>query len=928
MARRVSSLRIAVALLLLPVLTLASFQGCATLPSVDGNTCGDGLRAEEEQCDLPDGGNAETGYCGKAGTEHACLWVVTPGKEPSCRPERIKDGERCLVASGIFGAEESLPGLYPVASGDFDADGQFDLVHDGVSGRTVTFFDNGLAVNPGVVIGSASFNDWPAVDVDRDGRTDLLVPTTARDGIGVLAGQANRGFAARFQSSVSVPEASHLLIALPPASRSTNSGQEYFDPADRSLRQLGVLYTNPTPPGGTSLCVVGLDKKCTPVPIGNANTFPDLAPEAVAASITIDPFFITTPTGINAYVTALAARTSAKAIRVLTTPAGSDADVINIFPEVFATATAQESCNFICGVAPCDCSPITAPKIHALKVVPFDLGDGKEPVLAAAASFTVNGQEYLGSYIASLASGAYFLPLDSVDTALALCGPISRLELGDLDGNPGSTEFIVSQLCPGENPDMSSIKTEIFFTETGYETRVTGPDGNLTVGDINGDGFDDVIGADSQSPAGGTIFFGGLDLPLTKAPLPIEGYNPDLYVADLDGNGIKDIVVTTTPEPKAGLERTLVVHFGRPYDLPEAPVSLGQAENRQVLPLSLQVKSTVDVAGEAAVSDGIEDLAVLQSADSASFVTGDINGYPLSPYFFGKDLRKKLALDAKDIPILFSTIALPNPAATSVEGEAPPANEDAPIALLTFLVFSEAVDEQRTFMMPLFSRNGRLSLEPENTDNSIEPLDLNGLIPLSDAVFYDGARTKFGVIAATDFDSGERTVLLLSLSGSALKLDKSVATRSLESDGFMMEPKLLTGSLPPITEDSTIWLVEMTTEGTMDTEGTVSLISLTGEPRTFPIAARYTSVQWLGPHSAQIGATVVDFQGTLAAKDGSLVEDTCLEAGDSFYDPLLHTSAYYLSGNALPDRVRALPFGVAPQLEGTTCEARAQNDGD
>ena len=58
------------------------------------------------------------------------------------------------------------------------------------------------------------------------------------------------------------------------------------------------------------------------------------------------------------------------------------------------------------------------------------------------------------------------------------------------------------------------------------------------------------------------------------------------------------------------------------------------------------------------------------------------------------------------------------------------------------------------------------------------------------------------------------------------------------------------------------------------------------------------------------------------------MEDTCLEAGDSFYDPLLHTSAYYLSGNALPDRVRALPFGVNPQLEGTTCEARAQNDGD
>jgi hypothetical protein len=792
------------------------------------------------------------------------------------------------VASGVFGAEESLPSLYPVATGDFDGDGQVDLVHDSSSSRTVTFFDNGLAVNPGVVVGANNFNDWPAVDVDRDGRTDLLTPTTARDALGVLAGQSSRGFAARFQSSVSVPADSGLLVALPPAPR-TFEKQEYFDAADSSLRQLGVIYKNEG--SGAALCRVGLDTECALL----EDALPGLSIEEATSAIITDPFFRSNG-GTNAYVTAYAAKATATAFRLRSTPTGFTIEPVPVSQEIFES---NDQCA-ACGVGTCSCATTSARGIFAMRVVPTE-PNGSNFVLAAAVAFKIGTQEYLGAFITGLEAGTAFTPVNTVESALPLNGNISRIELGDLDGNPGTTEFIVRET----QPDAS------YCVFLGKGAIADCPDGNYTVGDVNGDGFEDVIGADSESTVGGVIYFGGIDLPLTKAPLVIEGYNPELYVADLDGNGIKDVVVTTTPAPEAGLERSLVIHFGRPFDVPAPPVSLGSAPNRQVLPIKLQVKSSVDFAGETAVSDGIDDLAILQSGDSASFVTGDINGYPLSPYFFAKDVRDKLKLAETDLPLLVSTIALPNRATATEQGEPPPPNEDEPIALLTFLVISG--EKESYAMLPLFARSGQLSLNSANATS--QALDLGGAFPVSDAVFYDRAKTKFGVVAAADYNSGKRTVLLLSLDGATLTLGKSVEVDAfIGEDGGFIEPRILTSSLPPVSEDSTLWLLQRTEEGT-------SLTSLTDVIEPFALDTKDTGVQWLGPHSAQIGTKVVDFRATLASDPPKLVEDTCLKADKSFFDPLLHTSAFYLTGNGLPDRVRLSPVSIAPQLEGTTCEA-------
>ena len=433
MARRVSGPRIAVALLLLPALPLVAFQGCATLPTVDGNACGDGLRAEEEQCDLPDGGNKDTGFCGKAGTEHACLWVVAPEGDPECRPERIKDGERCLVASGVFGAEESLPGLYPVASGDFDGDGQVDLVHDGVSGRAVTFFDNGSPVDPAVVVGRPSFFDRAAIDVDLDGRTDLLVPTTARDGIGVLAGQANRGFAARFQSSVSLPAGARRLVALPPEPR-----DGAFDLGDRALRQLGLLYEKGSK---TQLCTVGLDGTCEDLSIlGSA--LQSLPPAAIVKSIITTPYFIEEGIGAGSYVTAFAAYGGSQIALLRTTTDNTSISGSGMSTEIFASGNAQLKCNRTCGDAPCACLTTSAHQVHALKVVEPSIG----LALGAAVSFTQDNARYLGLYYRELTQAATELkPFVSLDRAVPLSGEVLRVEIGDLDDNPESTEFVISQ---------------------------------------------------------------------------------------------------------------------------------------------------------------------------------------------------------------------------------------------------------------------------------------------------------------------------------------------------------------------------------------------------------------------------------------------------------------------------------------------------
>ncbi len=136
----------------------------------------------------------------------------------------------------------------------------------------------------------------------------------------------------------------------------------------------------------------------------------------------------------------------------------------------------------------------------------------------------------------------------------------------------------------------------------------------LAVGDINGDGLDDIVRSDGFETV--RISYGGDLLPLTEVELTADRTITALAVADFDGDGAGDILAAG-PQPNASTPAEgecardeLLIAYGSKLGLPEVPTSIG------VIQPVTQLMSGRFWAGK----DGFGDFAVASRCEASQKV--------------------------------------------------------------------------------------------------------------------------------------------------------------------------------------------------------------------------------------------------------------------------------------------------------------------
>lgn len=176
---------------------------------------------------------------------------------------------------------------------------------------------------------------------------------------------------------------------------------------------------------------------------------------------------------------------------------------------------------------------------------------------------------------------------------------------------------------------------------------------NLLPGDIDGDGFDDLVGyAVAGSDRTSFVLWSNGDGTFVQEDLPAERW--PLAVADFDGDGIDDVVLGGPGNPYATSSLPAVLHFGGPAD-DTRPRGLS-SDDTVVLPDALRY-STGDFNGDGQVDlvrmeiqFGYYEIYTPQLNDgSASFTAAPELGVASGPINAGGGGYLKLQRDGIDV---------------------------------------------------------------------------------------------------------------------------------------------------------------------------------------------------------------------------------------------------------------------------------------
>ena len=169
--------------------------GCATLPDIDSDVCGNGVVETHEDCDTFPPAGAKGITCGQPGTKAACLMQASQASD--C-PSGFVFGpvdRLCRKPTNGFHAGPDFNDITGRAAtvADFDGDGIGDLTltPDDEATREIDYMA-GDAVRTKLTLSANALLVDAIGSIDGDARADLVVPTVS--GITALHGAEKGGF--------------------------------------------------------------------------------------------------------------------------------------------------------------------------------------------------------------------------------------------------------------------------------------------------------------------------------------------------------------------------------------------------------------------------------------------------------------------------------------------------------------------------------------------------------------------------------------------------------------------------------------------------------------------------------------------------------------------------------------------------------------
>jgi len=530
--------------------------GCADLPEIGDNLCGNSIVEASEDCDT----FAPAGLrCRAAGSSGQCRWDCTAaedGTRPSC-PSGSGCGADgiCRTPTGSFAqAGEPIP-AHGFAANDFDGDLRTDLVSFDGTDVAVRFYDPDGSVSKTHAF-SASIEDRPPAfgDLTGDGKSDAVIHL-ADIGLGVLTASSDRTLSPVVQASIEVPlpdDGSRLIAADVLVDR----------PGDETMALLalpagghGVLALNQEENNGNPTLLFPLPESLNPL---------DIAGEIPSGDFDANP--------AKPCPELVIGFRGDNRVRVYTPCADASSYPPQVVPRIVALppnhvvdgalfvgdTNGDEKLDILIPVAGGDLGP-------ALDVA-FGVGDGSfhsdptgipEPGPGddtAALMLTL----LPGVESSSVASGPGTDPMPGAKDG-------GLLAVGDLNGD-GRVDLVTSGQAYLSG---ASLATPSWFPQSlGASTSWT----VAGIADFNGNGYPDIVGASSDlagldflNGAGGGVF-NHFDVP-TQRPVS------RLALGDFDGDLLIDLAFAEVPSSDG--QQTLAFCFGRAFGPPEDPVSAG-----------------------------------------------------------------------------------------------------------------------------------------------------------------------------------------------------------------------------------------------------------------------------------------------------------------------------------------------------------------